>query len=349
MNAFIAITNLIQLEIIANTKEGKYLQKFKKTVFVPLVWMALQFLEQSGPLDWSPLDLAGWATSTSWKSAAIALAISPLIMHKVLTESKPLTLQDWEDARRYPKLQAIKSDNPLNSLMSYLISVHEEQKDRIRNRKLMQNGIAPPVPNEPTRTDSDTSEITDTDDSTTVDQPQAKKRWADLFNETKAKVEKPVEEDNSKYTVFIPHILEIIKEQKRMAEQLTKLANLFDEQNKVIVSQSIILQEINSKLTVTEKHDSSPHAGVEEAKAPDSDLNAFQLDEGEKEQAMNNQEAADAKGRMMAVDESLAREIQRQDLESANVDKKVSFHTPFKEDEVTPREVSALFSGKKNL
>ena len=65
-----------------------------------------------------------------------------------------------------------------------------------------------------------------------------------------------------------------------MAEQLTKLANLFDEQNKVIVSQSIILQEINSKLTVTEKHDSSLHAGTEEAKTPDPDLNAFQLTDG---------------------------------------------------------------------
>ena len=130
-----------------------------------------------------------------------------------------------------------------------------------------------------------------------------------------------------------------------MAEQLTKLTNLFDEQNKVIVSQSIILQEINSKLTVTEKRDSAH----EEAKAPDSDLNAFQLNEGEKEQAMNNQEAADAKGRMMAVDESLAREIQRQEQESTKVDKKVSFHTPFKVQEVTSKEIRALFSGKKNL
>ena len=33
---------------------------------------------------------------------------------------------------------------------------------------------------------------------------------------------------------------------------------------------------------------------------------------------------------------------------STNVDKKVSFHTPFKVQEVTPKEVSALFSGKKN-
>ena len=51
-------------------------------------------------------------------------------------------------------------------------------------------------------------------------------------------------------TVFYPHIYAMMKEQKRMAEQLTKLTNLFE-------GQSIILQEINSKLTVTEKHDSS--------------------------------------------------------------------------------------------
>ena len=138
---------------------------------------------------------------------------------------------------------------------------------------------------------------------------------------------------------------------EELAEQLTKLTttSMVEEQDKIIAGHSSILQEINSKLTVTEKHDSSPHAGVEETKAPDSDLRAFQLDEGEKEQAMNNQEAADAKGRMMAADESLAREIQRQDQESTNVDKKVSFHTPFKVQEVTPKEVSALFSGKKNL
>ena len=127
-----------------------------------------------------------------------------------------------------------------------------------------------------------------------------------------------------------------------MAEQLTKLTNLFE-------GQSIILQEINSKLTVTEKHDSSLHAGTEEAKTPDPDLNAFQLTDGtaEKEQAMNNQEAADAKGKMMADDESLAREIQRQEQESTKVDKKVSFHTPFKVEEMTPRDVSDFFSGKK--
>ena len=49
MNAFLAIANVIQLEIIANTKEGKYLQRFKETVFIPLVWMSLQLLAQMGP------------------------------------------------------------------------------------------------------------------------------------------------------------------------------------------------------------------------------------------------------------------------------------------------------------
>ena len=48
----------------------------------------------------------------------------------------------------------------------------------------------------------------------------------------------------------------------------------------------------------------------------------------EKEQAMNNQEAADAKGKMMADDESLAREIQRQEQESTKVGRKVSFQLP---------------------
>ena len=35
--------------------------------------------------------------------------------------------------------------------------------------------------------------------------------------------------------------------------------------------------------------------------------------------------------------------------EAAGGDWRVSFHTPFKVQEVTPKEVSALFSGKKNL
>ena len=125
-----------------------------------------------------------------------------------------------------------------------------------------------------------------------------------------------------------------------MAEQLTKLTNLFE-------GQSIILQEIKSKLTVTEKHDSSLHAGTEEAKTPDPDLNAFQLTDGtaEKEQAMNNQEAADAKGKMMAADRNLAEELAVSELrkeEQAKANKRVSFHTP-----MTPRELSDFFSGKK--
>ena len=63
---------------------------------------------------------------------------------------------------------------------------------------------------------------------------------------------------------------------------------------------------------------------------------------------MNNQEAADIRGRMMNADESLAKEIQRQDQESTKVEKKVSFHTPFKGPDVTLKDVSALFSGKKS-
>lgn len=38
----------------------------------------------------------------------------------------------------------------------------------------------------------------------------------------------------------------------------------------------------------------------------------------------------------------------RQDQKSTNVDKKVSFQTPFKEHEVTARDVSTLFSGEKS-
>ena len=56
-----------------------------------------------------------------------------------------------------------------------------------------ENGIAPPAPDEPTRTDSDTSELTDTDNSAAANQTQAEKRWADLFK--KAEAEKPVIED----------------------------------------------------------------------------------------------------------------------------------------------------------
>ena len=330
MNAFIAITNLIQLETIANTKEGKYLQKFKETVFVPLAWMAFQFLVQSGPLDWSPLDLAGWANSTSWKSAAIALAISPFMMHKVLTESKPPSLKDLKEAQGYPTLQLHKGD-----AMSILVSAYEEQEERICNKKTVRNNTAPPAPKEPTRTNSDTSEITDSDTSTNSDQSQAEKRWADLFDDAEAKAKNLVKEDVTKQrTIFYPHIYAMMKEQKRMAEQLTKLANLFDEQNKVIVSQSIMLQEINKKLTVAEGHNSSS-----------STTPGISLDNYDEKMATVKQEIQDRKSKIMAADRNLAEELAVSELrkeEQAKANKRVSFHTP-----MTPKELSDFFSGKK--
>ena len=52
---------------------------------------------------------------------------------------------------------------------------------------------------------------------------------------------------------------------EELAEQLTKLTttSMVEEQDKIIAGHSSILQEINSKLTVTEKHDSpiSPSRG----------------------------------------------------------------------------------------
>ena len=76
----------------------------------------------------------------------------------------------------------------------------------------------------------------------------------------------------------------------------------------------------------------------------------MQLDADERRQAIVSQEIADIKRRIMAADESLAREIQRQDQKplAANVEKKVSFQTPFKEHEVTARDASTLFSGEKS-
>ena len=57
---------------------------------------------------------------------------------------------------------------------------------------------------------------------------------------------------------------------KDMEKQLTKLTTMVEERDKIIAGHSSILQEINSKLTVTEQ-DSTPH---EETKAPDSNLRA---------------------------------------------------------------------------
>ena len=317
MNAFLAIANVIQLEIIANTKEGKYLQRFKETVFVPLVWMSLQLLAQMGPLDWTPLDINKWASSNSWKSAAIALAMSPFMMHNILTGSKPPSLKDWKVAEGYPTLPLHEDD-----AKSFLISAHKEQKERIRDKKIIRDITAPPAPKEPTRTDSDSSEVTDTDISVNSNQSQPEKRWVDLFADSEARAKNPVKEGDAKYTVFIPHVYAIMKEQKRMATQLTKLANLFDEQNKVIVSQAIILREMNSKLTVAKGDDSSSLT------TPGINLNNY-----DEKMATVAQEIQDQKSEQIASDNALAIELQKQ--------------TPFKEPEVTDQDIKNLFSGKK--
>ena len=75
----------------------------------------------------------------------------------------------------------------------------------------------------------------------------------------------------------------------------------------------------------------------------------MQLDADERRQAIVSQEIADIKGRIMAADESLAREIQRQEQKSANVDKKINLQTPkYREHEMTPRDISAFYSGVKS-
>ena len=147
-----------------------------------------------------------------------------------------------------------------------------------------------------------------------------------------------VKEDVTKQrTIFYPHIYAMMKEQKRMAEQLTKLTNLFDEQNKVIVSQSIMLQEINTKLTVAEGHNSSSLTTP-----------GISLDNYDEKMATVKQEIQDRKSKQIASDNDLAKELQ-EGQESTKVDKKVGFRTPFKVQEVTQKEIRALFSGKKNL
>ena len=60
------------------------------------------------------------------------------------------------------------------------------------------------------------------------------------------------------------------------------------------------------------------------------------------------QEIQDRKSKQIASDNDLAKELQ-EGPESTKVDKKVGFRTPFKVQEVTPEEIRALFSGKKNL
>ena len=60
------------------------------------------------------------------------------------------------------------------------------------------------------------------------------------------------------------------------------------------------------------------------------------------------QEIQDRKSKQIASDNDLAKELQ-EGQESTKVDKKVGFRTPFKVQEVTQKEIRALFSGKKNL
>ena len=106
------------------------------------------------------------------------------------------------------------------------------------------------------------------------------------------------------------------------------------------------IQDLKSKQIASDK-DLAKELQKQEFQAPPD---AFQLDADEERQAIVNQETADIKGRMMNADESLAREIQRQDQQSTNVDQKVGLQTrtPFKEHEVTAKDVSTLFSGKKS-
>ena len=113
----------------------------------------------------------------------------------------------------------------------------------------------------------------------------------------------------------------IMKEQERMAKQLTKLANLFDEQNKVIVSQAIILREMNSKLTVARDDSSS------------LTTSGIIMDNYDEEIATVAQEIQDQKSKQIASDNALVQELQKQ--------------TPFKEREVTEQDIKNLFSGKK--
>ncbi|MCH2595646.1 MAG: hypothetical protein MKZ95_07535 [Pirellulales bacterium] len=70
----------------------------------------------------------------------------------------------------------------------------------------------------------------------------------------------------------LKHGDDLVAALEEMKVQLVTLTTKFEEQQKIIASQSDILREINSKLTVAESHDSSSDSGVEETKAPDSDL-----------------------------------------------------------------------------
>ena len=72
----------------------------------------------------------------------------------------------------------------------------------------------------------------------------------------------------------LKHGDDLVATLEEMKVQLVTLTTKFEEQQKIIASQSDILREINSKLTgtVAESHDSSSDSGIEETKAPDSDL-----------------------------------------------------------------------------
>ncbi len=64
----------------------------------------------------------------------------------------------------------------------------------------------------------------------------------------------------------LKHGDDLVAALEEMKVQLVTLTTKFEEQQKIIASQSDILREINSKLTVAESHDSSSDSGVEETK-----------------------------------------------------------------------------------
>ena len=71
----------------------------------------------------------------------------------------------------------------------------------------------------------------------------------------------------------LKHGDDLVAALEEMKVQLVTLTTKFEEQQKIIASQSNILREMNTKLIV-KGHDSSSKAGAEETKAPDSNLSA---------------------------------------------------------------------------
>ena len=131
----------------------------------------------------------------------------------------------------------------------------------------MQNGTAPPPPDEPTRIDSDTDRSEDTD------QAKAEQNWVAVVKGA----EKPVIETKDKYVIYGPlqkatlqKITTLSEKVTKMEDQLVKLTATVEEQKKLIASQSVIInashkpelaEEIHTKLTNTEERkalDSSP-------------------------------------------------------------------------------------------